>query len=177
MQTSRTSFPEAVKIILETLKTERTLSVNALSRKTGLNRRTVEKALKLLLDIQPYFLEMKLNSVQSDWRKLIEVDEKTGLLELPENVQRLIIRTVYYPNPSKEEIVLIHMLLNDALSPQKSLSLERDQTVQKLMEQGQIAEENGRLYLSDEGKIVAQGALRLYPELKELGKLSFACSE
>jgi len=177
MQTSRTSFPEAVKIILETLKTERTLSVNALSRKTGLNRRTVEKALKLLLDIQPYFRDIKLNCVQSDWRKLIEVNEKTGLLELPENVQRLIIRTVYYPNPSKDEIVLIHMLLNNALSPQKSLSLERDQTVQKLVEQGQIVEENGRLYLSDEGKIVAQGALRLYPELKELGKLSFACSE
>ena len=115
--------------------------------------------------------------MQSDWRKLIEVNEKTGLLELPENVQRLIIRTVYYPNPSKDEIVLIHMLLNNALSPQKSLSLERDQTVQKLVEQGQIVEENGRLYLSDEGKIVAQGALRLYPELKELGKLSFACSE
>jgi hypothetical protein len=177
MQISRTSFPEAVKIVLEALKTKESFSINALSKETGLNRRTIEKALKLLLEIQPYFQGMKLSFNESNWRKYIAANEKTGLLELPENVQRLIIRTVYYPNPSKDEIILIHLLLNDALSPQKALSLERDQTVQKLVEQGQIMEENGRLYLSDEGKIVAQGALKLYPELKELGRLSFVCSE
>lgn len=135
MQSRRTSLPDAVKAILEVLRTEANLSVTALSRETKLNRRTVEKALKLLLHI-------------------------------PENTRRLVIRTVYYPNPSKDEIVLVHMLLNNALSPQKSLSLERDQTIQKLVKQGQIIEENGRLYLSDEGKIVAQGALTLYPELR-----------
>lgn len=177
MQAPRTSFPEAVKKVLEALKKEKSLSVNALSRETGLNRRTVEKALKLLLDIQPYFQEIKLSSVQSDWRKLVAVSERTGLLELPENVQRLIIRTMYYPNPSEEEIVLIHLLLSEAFSPEKSLSLRKDQTIQKLVDQGQVLEGNKKLYLSDEGKIVAQGALKIYPELLELNKNVSICSE
>jgi hypothetical protein len=177
MQTSRTSFPEAVRTILETLKTERSFSMNALSKETGLNRRTVEKALKLLLEIQPYFQEIKLSSIKSDWRKFIEVSEKTGLLDLPEDTQRLIIRTIYYPNPSQEEIILIHMHLNNAVSPEKSIPLNRDQTVQKLVEQGQIMEQNGELYLSDEGKIVAEGALKIYPELRELNKNASFCSE
>jgi len=177
MQSTRTSFPEAVKTILETLKKEKSLSVNALSKETKLNRRTVEKTLKLLLEIQPYFQEIKLSSVESDWRKLFEVKERTGLLGLPENVQRLIIRTIYYPNPSEEEIVLIHLLLNEALSPQKALPLSQTRAVKVLLEQGQIAESRGRLYLSDEGKIVAQGALQIYPELSEINKRTSICSE
>lgn len=177
MQSTRTSFPEAVKIILETLKKEKSLSVNALSRETKLNRRTVEKSLKLLLEIQPYFQEIKLGSVESDWRKLVDVKDRTGLLGLPENVQRLIIRTIYYPNPTEEEIVLIHLLLNEAFSSAKALSLSPSRATQKLVEQGQISEANGRLHLSDEGKIVAQGALQIYPELSEINRHSAVCSE
>lgn len=177
MQTQRTSFPEAVRIILETLKNENNLSVNALSRKTGINRRTVEKALKLLLEVQPYFQELKLTPAKSDWRKLIAVSEKTGLLGLPENTQRLIIRTMYYPNPSEAEIILIHLLLSEAFSPKKSLTLRKDLTIQKLINQGQIVEENEKLYLSDEGKIVAQGALKIYPELLQLSRTAPFCSE
>jgi hypothetical protein len=176
MQTSRTSFPEAVKTILETLKTEKSLSVNALSKETDLNRRTVEKALKLLIEIQPYFQQIKLNPIGTDWRRLIQVSEKTGLLELPEDVQRLIIRTIYYPNPSEDEIILIHMILNEATSPEKAISLNKSQALQKLIEQGQIVEENGKEYLSEEGSIVAQGALKLYPELREINKNTFVCS-
>jgi len=174
---SRTSFPEAVKTILETLKTEKSLSVNALSKETNLNRRTVEKALKLLIEIQPYFQQIKLNPVETDWRRLIQVSEKTGLLELPEDVQRLIIRTIYHPTPSENEIILIHMLLNNATSPTKSVRLNKDSAVKKLVEQGQVVEENGKHYLSEEGNIVAQGALKIYPELRELNKNAIPCSE
>ncbi len=177
MQTTRTSFPDAVKIVMDTLKKERSLSVNALSKKTGLNRRTVEKCLKLLLEIQSNFQGISLGSVESDWRKLVEVKERTGLLGLPENVQRLIIRTIYYPNPSEEEIVLIHLLLNEAVSPEKAVSLGKSRATQKLVEQGQISQTNGKLYLSDEGKIVAQGALQVYPELNEINRQSSICFE
>jgi hypothetical protein len=170
MQTTRTSFPDAVKIVMDTLKKERSLSVNALSRKTGLNRRTVEKSLKLLLEIQRDFQDLTIGSAETDWRKLVEVKERSGLLGLPENVQNLIIRTIHFPNPSEREIVLIHLLLNEAISPEKAVSIGRSRATKKLLEQGQISEFNGRLYLSDEGKIVAKGALEVYPELVELSK-------
>jgi len=175
MQSTRTSFPEAVKVILETLKKEKSVSVNALSKQTKLNRRTVEKSLKLLLEIQPYLQEIQLGNVESDWRKLIEVKERTGLLGLPETVQRLIIRTIYYPNPSEEEIVLIHLLLNEAFSPEKALSLGKSRIIQKLVKQGQLVATDGKLYLSDEGKIVSQGALQIYPELSEINRHISLC--
>jgi len=175
MQSTRTSFPEAVKVILETLKKEKSVSVNALSKQTKLNRRTVEKSLKLLLEIQPYLQEIQLGNVESDWRKLIEVKERTGLLGLPETVQRLIIRTIYYPNPSEEEIVLIHLLLNEAFSPEKALSLGKSRVIQKLVKQGQLVATDGKLYLSDEGKIVSQGALQIYPELSEINRHISLC--
>ncbi|MGA2309408.1 MAG: hypothetical protein ABSG57_07670 [Candidatus Bathyarchaeia archaeon] len=168
MQSNRTSFPEAVKTVLDTMEKKRTLSVNALSHETGLNRRTVEKTLRLLLDVQPYFLHRSLRLVEMNHSKLIEINEKSGLLDLPENIQNLIIRTVYYPNPSKEETILTHILLKEAFSPEKAISLEKDATVRKLVKQGQVLEERALFYLSDEGKIVAEGALKLYPELKEL---------
>jgi hypothetical protein len=92
-------------------------------------------------------------------------------------VQRLIIRTMYYPNPSEEEILLIHLFLSEAFSPEKSLALRKDQAVQKLVDQGQLVEENRKVYLSDEGKIVAQGTLKIYPELLQLSKNTSNCSE
>lgn len=176
MQSARTSFPDAVKVVLETLKKEKSVSVNALSKQTKLNRRTVEKSLKLLLEIQPYFQEIQLGSVESDWKKLVEVKERTGLLGLPETVQRLIIRTIHYPNPSETEIVLIHLLLNEAFSPEKALSLNKSRAVQKLIKQGQLEETEQKVYLSDEGRIVARGALDIYPELSKINKHSSMCS-
>ena len=99
------------------------------------------------------------------------------MLGLPENLQRLIIRTIYYPNPAEEEIVLIHLLLNDAFSSEKALSLSQSRAVQKLLKQGQVLEIDKKVFLSDEGKIVAQGALSIYPELNEINKRSLTCSE
>lgn len=169
MQSTRTSLPEAVKAVLDTMEKKRELSVNALSQETGLNRRTVEKALGLLLEVQPYFQRRNLRLIEMNHTTVIEINEKSGLLELPENIQRLIIRTAYYPNPSKEEMTLVHMRLKGAISPETAFSLENDAVVRKLVEQGQILRTKRALcHLSDEGKIVADGALKLYPELKEL---------
>jgi DNA-binding transcriptional regulator YhcF (GntR family) len=177
MQNTRKSFPEAVIKVLEVLKKEGSLSVNALSKEAKVNRRTVEKTLKLLMEIQPYFQEIKVGSVESNWRKLVEVKERTGLLGLPENVQNLIIRTMHYPTPSEQEIILIHLLLSNAFTSEKALHLNRNQTVQQLVKQGQILETDGKLFLSDEGKIVAEGALQVFPELSEMNRHASICSE
>jgi transposase-like protein len=168
MEIARTSFPEAVKLVMDTLKKERKLSVSQISQKTGLNRRTVEKSVKLLLEMQADFQEVSLDSEATNSKKIVEVKDRAGLLGLPENVQKLIIRTAYYPTPSQEEIVLIHLLINDAISPEKALSIDKSRVTQKLVKQGQLSENNGKLYLSDEGKIVAEGALEVYPELAEV---------
>jgi hypothetical protein len=170
MQSQRTSLREAVKTVMDTMEKKKTLSVNALSQETGLNRRTVEKAIGLLMDVQKYLSARNLSLTELKHATLVEVNDRSGLSQLPENVQRLIIRTAYYPNPSEEETILVHMGLKEAVSPEKAIPLEKDATVCKLMKQGQLLETESALkfYLSDEGKIVAEGALKLYPELRDL---------
>jgi hypothetical protein len=138
MKSKRTSFPEAVKTVMSTMEKRKTLSVNALSQQTGLNRRTVEKALGLLMETQEYFQNRSLSLVEMNRTRLVEISNRSGLLGLPENIQRLIIRTAYYPTPSKEETVLVHMCLKEATSPEKAVTFERDATTQKLVRQGQV---------------------------------------
>jgi hypothetical protein len=92
-----------------------------------------------------------------------------GLLNLPENLQKLIIRTAYYPSPSREEEILVYAYTKDASSPEKAIEINESTLVKKLLKQGQLMKsEDRRIYLSDEGKIVAEGALNLYPELKNI---------
>ena len=166
----RKSFPESIRIVLDTLKSGEPYSISRLSREAGINRRTVEKALSILEETQTYLLEKRLNITKLGQARLIQLSERSGLLNLPEELQRLIIRTAYYPAPSREEEILVHLYREGAFSPETAITINKSELVQKLLKQGQLLETNKEKmraqYLSDEGKIVAQGALKLYPELK-----------
>jgi len=170
----RKSFPEAIKIVLETLKNGDPYSISRLSRDAQLNRRTVEKVLEILEETQKHFLEKKLDISKLGQAKLVQLSERSGLLNLPEDLQKLIIKTAYYPTPSREEEILVHLYREKAFSPETAITINKSALVQKLLEQGQLLEvskENMRAhYLSDEGRIVAQGALKLYPELETYNK-------
>ena len=169
----RTNLTEAVRIVLDTLKNGEPYSISRLSREAGLNRRTVEKALDILQETQKHFLEKKLDISRLGQARLIQLSERSELLNLPEDLQRLIIRTAYYPTPSREEEVLVYLYREEAFSPESARAINKSKLVEKLVKQGQLLEitkgtMRARTYLSDEGKIVAEGALKLYPELKDL---------
>lgn len=100
--------------------------------------------------------------------KIIRLTERTGLLALPENLQKLIVKAAYYSTPSREEEVLIHVYLKSAKTPETAIPLDETDVVNQLLKQGQLLEAKKGIYLSDEGEIVIQGAIKLYPEL--LGK-------
>ncbi len=162
----RTPFPEATRIILKTLATkDRPFTISSLETETGINRKTIEKAIELIAEWQRltkgFHLEVeKLNRI-----KMIRLRKK-GLLSLPEDAQRRILRTEYFPKPSEEDMILIHLYQKDATTEKRSISLETTPILRKLLKQGQIIRKKGKFYLSDEGSIVAKGAMRLYPELK-----------
>ncbi|MCD6537138.1 hypothetical protein J7L18_00790 [Candidatus Bathyarchaeota archaeon] len=168
-RTKRTSFPDAVMSILKALKKGDWYSISRLSRETKLNRRTVEKALALLVEVQKELLEKQLDIVDLQKTKMVQLKNRLGLLSLPENVQKLIIRTAYFPAPSREEEVLVYLYLKKALSPETAIKMEKSAVVEKLLKQGQLLEkDDGLIYLSDEGEIVAKGALKIYPELENV---------
>lgn len=168
-KTERKSFPEAVITLLGTMEKGSTFSMSDLSKQAGLNRRTVEKALGLLTVAQNYLQENKLEVTKVAHTKVVRLSKRAGLLGLPEELQRLIIKTVYYPSPSREEEILVYAYREEALSPEKAVEMGRSVLVKRLVKQGQLGETSeGKVFLTDEGKIVAEGALKLYPELKDL---------
>jgi len=168
-KTERKSFPEAVRIVLDTMTKGNAFSLSDLSRQAGLNRRTVEKALNLLSVTQNYLQENKLEITNIAHTKIVRLDKRTGLLGLPEELQKLIIKTAYYPSPSREEEILVYAYRQEAFSPEKAVEMEKSLLVKKLLKQGQLQETaEGKIFLTDEGKIIVQGALKLYPELKDL---------
>lgn len=165
----RKSLSNAMKIVLDTLENGKSLSISQLSKQAHLNRRTVEKTLEILEIAQNHFSEKKLEITPLKHAKIIQLSKKTGLLSLPENLQKLIIKTVYYPVPSREEEILVYSYSREAFNPEKAITIQKSQLVKKLIKQGQLMEnEKGKIYLSDEGKTVAEGSLNLYPELKNL---------
>jgi hypothetical protein len=169
VKTERKSFPEAVRTLLGTMEKGSTFSLSDLSRQAGLNRRTVEKALGLLTVAQNYLQENKLEVTNVAHTKVVRFSKRSGLLGLPEELQRLIIKTAYYPSPSREEEILVYAYRREAVSPEKAVEMEESALVKKLLEQGQFGKTSkGNVFLTDEGKIVAEGALKLYPELKDL---------
>ncbi|NWG09172.1 MAG: hypothetical protein HXX80_02480 [Nitrososphaerales archaeon] len=167
----RTPFPEAIRKILDALSgSEENSTITSLSLSTGLNRRTVEKALEVILEAQRVLERKKLSIGKLNRIKMLRMEEKSGLLSLPDNLQKLIIRSAYFPTPSREEEIIVHLYLRGALSRGRAISLEKSELVKKLVKQGQLAEDQGKIYLTEEGVTVAKGALDLYPELKEVIK-------
>ena len=164
----RTPLPDAMIRVLDTLKdNETSYTVNKLVLETKLHRRTVEKVIDLLEQLQKYFEQTRIDVEQLNRIKIVRMQRDVGLGGLPERTQRLIVKSVYLPEPAKEQRVIAYAFMHKATSEASALELERSDTVETLVKQGQLLEEGDRFYLSDEGVTVAKGTLDLYPELAE----------
>lgn len=164
----RNDFTSAVRIILDRLEGGEPYTVNKLTDVTGLNYRTVKKALALLESVQAELESKRLDISHADKMTMVHMKARVGMTSLPDNIQQLIIKTAYYPTPSAEEELLVHLLLHKAVGPASARPLRHFKTVDELVEAGQIGSKDGKYYLSSMGKTVAEGSLKIYPELRDM---------
>ena len=164
----RKDFTSAVRIILSKLESGEPYTVNKLTDVTGLNYRTVKKALELLESIQIELESKRLDISHADKMTMVHMKARVGMTSLPDNIQQLIIKTAYYPTPSAEEELLVHLLLHKAVDPASATPLRHFKTLDELVEAEQIESKDGKYYLSSIGKTVAEGSLKIYPELKDV---------
>jgi DNA-binding transcriptional regulator YhcF (GntR family) len=170
LESSRTSLDEACGEIIRRLsEQQKPYSITSLAKESQLHRKTVEKAIKLLLTEQEWLDNYRLKLLTVDNRKIITLESRTGLLSYPEDIQRLIIKARHFPMPTPEVYPLVYLYLNDAISLEKAISVKgKNEVLQKLLRQGQIREQKkSRYYLTEEGIIVAKGTLRIFPELEK----------
>ena len=57
----RIDFPQAIVEVLATLKEVPSISISGLARKTGIDRRTVTKAIDLIMDVQDSLATTKIS--------------------------------------------------------------------------------------------------------------------
>lgn len=165
----RTPFPEAMRKVMEVLNSEEHgFTISSLASKTKLHRRTVEKVVDLLTTVQKCFESSRLEVEKLNRMKVLRLNKRVGLLNLPEHTQRLILKTAYFPEPTEEQRIIAHLFLRGAVTQEKPVSLEKTPTLKKLVKQGQVIEQGGKFYLSEEGIMVARGTIDLYPELQKV---------
>lgn len=164
---SRTPLTDACEYVLKSLtKTEKPYSISSLARESNLHRKTVEKCVYLLLNIQKNWLdEYRLKVHDVDNKKIVQVEKRTGLLSYPDEVQNLVIKLRHFPHPSLETCQLLNLYLKHATTLHTSIS-EKNPLIEKLVKQGHIRKSDRGVYLSKSGITIARGVLKTYPELK-----------
>ncbi|MGH2613226.1 MAG: hypothetical protein ACRDFB_09310 [Rhabdochlamydiaceae bacterium] len=165
----RTDIVTAARKTLEVLKTGEPYTLNKLSEEAHLNFRTLKKVLDVLESNAELVPGKTLDVSEFDNLTVVRMKEKTGLASYPQNIQNLIIKTTYYPTPSREEEILVHLFLKDALASSSAIALLEDSILHDLVDAEHIGKtKDGKYYLTSDGRYIAKGALELYPELQSV---------
>lgn len=165
---SRTSIVDALHIVLGILKSGEPFTLNKLAKESDLNFRTVKKIIDVLQSSHNSFSGKQLEIIDLESTTIIQLKEKTGLLLFPETIQNLIIRTNHYPTASREEEILVHLLLKKALEPDNAVYLPEGKMIEELVEAEHVGKIGNKFYLTGDGRYIAKGALELYPELESI---------
>ena len=171
----RTPLVEALQIVIHTLentKEEKPLTLGDITNKTGLNPRTVRKTISLLEETRDFFGRKDVRIIKGGSRTLLQTEgKKIKMIDLPDDVQKLIIRTKYFPQPSRADEIQVHLYSRRAFDNKSAIFLEDSPLVRQLVRQERIERARGeerKFYLTDIGKMVALGALDIYPELGKI---------
>ncbi|MHB8568105.1 MAG: hypothetical protein ACYC7D_15135 [Nitrososphaerales archaeon] len=171
----RTSLPEALGIVIKTIEKrndERALTLKEISKETGLNPRTVRKTISLIEETKQFLERKDLRIIRGGSGILIQTDKKkVKMMDLPDDIQKFIIRTKYFPQPTREEEIQVYLYSRKAFDGKSALFLEDTPIVRELLKHERIEKTRGeepKFYLTEIGKMVALGALDVYPELERV---------
>jgi predicted transcriptional regulator len=171
MVRQRTDFPSAVQQVIEVLSDGRPYTLNKLAQESNLNFRTVKKAVELIERTQTTLKSKRVEvSATSENHTVVQAREKSGFASLPEDVRRMVIKAIY-PSVTEEEKILAGLLRRGAISEKTAVAIPEEPALLRLVEAEHVNKAKGeakRYYLTNDGQMIAKGALQLYPELQEL---------
>jgi len=162
---ARTDLTSATIQIMETIQNGEPYTLNKISEKTKINFRTVQKALVMIEEFQKMTESKKINISHLGNSTHIQMKTKSGITSMPMHVQKMLMRTSYYPTPDRNEEVLVYLLQNDATKQTSAIQMNPSVILDELVAAEHIIKRGKKYYLSDMGAITAKGAVSLYPEL------------
>jgi hypothetical protein len=95
---SRTKLESAIHCVLEALELEDELSVLELSKRTALNRRTIDRVLSLFLRYQDYFADSYFKKIEGN----LILRKHPDLYSLDETRMTYLLKKLYLPHLKKE---------------------------------------------------------------------------
>lgn len=164
---ARTDLTSATLQIMKTLQNGEPYTLNKISEKTELNFRTVQKAFKLIEACQTQLESKKINITHLGHVVHIQMKSKSGITSMPMNIQKMLIRTSYYPTPDRNEEILVYLLQNGATKSTSAIQMNPSILLDELVAAEHAIKKGKKYYLSDMGAITAKGTMSLYPELTQ----------
>jgi len=90
--------------------------------------------------------------------------EPIGFLSLPEK-ERLPYLKTNYPNIGEEGLMMLKLYREGAVSGKNGVKMIKNKIVEGLVDTEQVEETEGKFFLTELGKRVTKGMLKIYPEL------------
>lgn len=162
---TRTDFASATRQVMKIIQNGDEYTLNKISEKTELNFRTVKKVLELLEECQKQLESKKINITHLEHATRIQMKSKNGLTSMPTHIQKMLIRTSYYPTPDRSEELLVYLLQHGATKHTSAIPMTPSKILDELVTAEHIIKKGTKYHLSDMGTITAKGAMSLYPEL------------
>ena len=164
---SRTDLTSASLQIMKTIQDGETYTLTQISKKTKLNFRTVQKVFKLIEVCQTQLESKKINITRSDHAVHIQMKSKTGMTSMPMDIQKMLIRTSYYPTPDRSEEMLAYLLQKGATKNTSATHMNPNIFLDGLVTAEHVIKKGKKYYLSDMGTLAAKGVTSIYPEVAQ----------
>ena len=162
---TRTDLETATIQVMKTIRKGDVYTVNKLSEETHLNFRTVQKVLRLIEQCQKELETKKFSMTLDKNLTSIQMKPRGGMTSLPDEIQKMLIRTTYFPTPSRDEELLVFLLQKNAISADSAIHLDSSDILQKLLDAQHIKKTRRKYHLTEMGEITASGIVSLYPEI------------
>lgn len=148
---------QVIQKIEKSLQTGRPMSLHRLSKVTGLHYTTVKRYVNLLDAVKKM---PEIEVIRGEKTTLVRLARKLSLL--PEEEQNKIIK-FYMPKLEEDTKLLIELMEKGIISEQTATRMRKTKLTAKLLKQEQLKEtKDGRIYLTEFGQKIAQGAKSIY---------------
>lgn len=150
--------PEEIMESIETvlMESKEPLSLNEISQRTKVYPSTLKRYVGFIIKVQ---IMPKIEVIETKAATLVQLKE---LSSLPEEEQVKVIKS-HFPCITPEIEFLVGLLKEKAVSPESAIQVKGSPLIKKLLEQQHVIKtREGKIYLSETGKIIAKGATEVY---------------
>jgi len=150
--------PEEILESIETvlMESKEPLSLNEISQRSRVYPSTLKRYVGLIMRMQ---IMPKIEVIETKAAKLVKLKE---LSSLPEEEQVKVIKS-HFPFITPDIEFLVGLLKEKALSPESAIQVKESPLIKKLLEQQHVIKtREGRIYLSETGRVIAKGAIEVY---------------